>query len=179
MQPLLYLRRIASASALMSDAYMDIHAIRRQRVAQLIERLKLTYSAFGGRVEVAPQTVSRWFRDDKHAKNIGEKVARRIEELCELPRGWLDGEAVVAEPRAPYNAEPMRLETLLSLLAVQLDTATPANRPLIADLMQRFVLDPAARDGAVSAIRSLVPMPSTNERVERAFGLPRKAGNSH
>jgi hypothetical protein len=163
----------------MSDAYMDIHAIRRQRVLLLIERLGLNKSTFGARVEVAPATVHRWFRADKNGKNIGEKVARRIEQLCEMPRGWLDGEPAVIEPPTPYNAEPMRLETLLSLLAVQLDAAAPANRPLIADLMQRFVLDPAARDGAISAMRSLVPKPSADERVARSFGTPKNMDNHH
>jgi transcriptional regulator with XRE-family HTH domain len=179
MQALLNLQHIASETGLGSSAGMDIYETRRTRVTLLIKRLGLNYSQFGDRVEVAPQTVSRWFRDDKHAKNIGEKVARRIEELCDLPRGWLDGVDTVAEVAATYNAEPMRLETLLSLLAVQLDTATAANRPLIADLMQRFVLDPAARDGAVAAIRSLVPVPSPDERVARSFGTPRKADNHH
>lgn len=156
---------------------MDIYDARRTRVATLMRERGLNKSAFGELVDVNPNTVSRWFQTGDGQKNIGEKVARRIEEKLGLPRAWLDGiEPVlvtVAEPAAAYNAQPMPLTTILCLLATHLDTAIPANRPMIADMLQRFVLDSGAREGAIAAITSLVPQPSPDKRVASAYGAPK------
>jgi transcriptional regulator with XRE-family HTH domain len=156
---------------------MDIYDARRARVATLMQERKLNQSAFGELVDVNPNTVSRWFQTGAGRKNIGEKVARRIEEKLELPRAWLDGiEPVlvtVSEPVAAYNAQPMPLSTVLSLLATHLDAAAPASRPLIADMLQRFVLDPAARESATLALLAVVPQPSPDERVASAYGDPK------
>jgi hypothetical protein len=130
---------------------------------------------FGERVEVAEQTVSRWFQKGDGRKNIGEKVARRIESKLCLPRGWLDGitQPAAAEQPAPYNAKPMPLRTVLSLLAFHLDTASPVNRPLMADALARFASDPALREGAITTLLALVPPPAQDHRVANAYGDPK------
>jgi hypothetical protein len=156
---------------------MDIHDMRRTRVAKLMEDRRLKQRAFGELVEVSEATVSRWFQTGAGRKNIGEKVARRIEEKLGLPRAWLDGiepaPVVVAEPAAAYNAQPMPLTTVLCLLATHLDAAALSSRPLIADMLRRFVLDPAARESTTLALLAVVPQPSPDERVASAYGDPK------
>jgi hypothetical protein len=156
---------------------MDTHDTRRTRVAKLMTDRRLNQRAFGELVEVSEATVSRWFQTGAGRKNIGEKVARRIEDKLGLPRGWLDGIeptlVTVAEPSSAYNVEPMRLDTLLWTLATHIDTAPLGNRPSVGDLMRQFVLGAADRTALVAAILALVPQPVDDARVANAYGDPK------
>ncbi|MFP3849114.1 helix-turn-helix transcriptional regulator [Pseudomonas sp. W5-01] len=71
---------------------MDIYAIRKQQLINLIGNQKK--GACAERWGMAPAHLSQ-ILSDKTAKNLGDDVARRIEAVEGLPRGWFDalGEA--------------------------------------------------------------------------------------
>jgi phage repressor protein C with HTH and peptisase S24 domain len=73
-------------------ARMDIYAIRKQQLINLIGNQKK--GACAERWGMAPAHLSQ-ILSDKTAKNLGDDVARRIEAVEGLPRGWFDslGEA--------------------------------------------------------------------------------------
>ncbi|MEQ0999427.1 phage repressor protein, partial [Pseudomonas aeruginosa] len=66
---------------------MDIYQIRKQNLIQLIGGQRK--SACAERWEMSPAHLSQ-ILSDKTRKNLGDDVARRIEALEGLPRGWLD-----------------------------------------------------------------------------------------
>lgn len=68
---------------------MDISAIRADNFRRLLadnEAQRLSTTQFGQRIGMSQSQVSQI----KHGKNIGEKVARRIEEMLGLEFGWMD-----------------------------------------------------------------------------------------
>jgi phage repressor protein C with HTH and peptisase S24 domain len=77
---------------------MDIHDtnqlknVRRLRLRELVTtRFGGKQSAFADAIERSPSYVARIFSDNPaHSRNIGESLARQIEEKCHLPKGWLD-----------------------------------------------------------------------------------------
>ena len=68
-------------------AHMDIYAIRKQQLIGLIGSQKK--GACAERWGMAPAHLSQ-ILSDKTAKNLGDDVARRIEAVEGLPRGWFD-----------------------------------------------------------------------------------------
>lgn len=68
-------------------AHMDIYAIRKQQLISLIGSQKK--GACAERWGMAPAHLSQ-ILSDKTAKNLGDDVARRIEAVEGLPRGWFD-----------------------------------------------------------------------------------------
>ena len=66
---------------------MDIYAIRKQQLISLIGNQKKGVCA--ERWGMAPAHLSQ-ILSDKTAKNLGDDVARRIEAVEGLPRGWFD-----------------------------------------------------------------------------------------
>ncbi|MGA9224458.1 MAG: S24 family peptidase [Pseudomonas graminis] len=79
---------------------MDIYAIRKQQLINLIGNQKK--GACAERWGMAPAHLSQ-ILSDKTAKNLGDDVARRIEAVEGLPRGWFDalgeaGAGVLAPP---------------------------------------------------------------------------------
>ena len=66
---------------------MDIYAIRKQQLISLIGNQKKGVCA--ERWGMAPAHLSQ-ILSDKTAKNLGDDVARRIEVVEGLPRGWFD-----------------------------------------------------------------------------------------
>jgi hypothetical protein len=68
-------------------ARMDIYAIRKQQLIKLIGNRKK--GACAERWGMAPAHLSQ-ILSDKTAKNLGDDVARRIEIVEKLPRGWFD-----------------------------------------------------------------------------------------
>ena len=68
-------------------ARMDIYAIRKQQLISLIGSQKK--GACAERWGMAPAHLSQ-ILSDKTAKNLGDDVARRIETVEGLPRGWFD-----------------------------------------------------------------------------------------
>lgn len=69
--------------------------VRRLRLRELVRsHFGGRQSAFASAIERSPSYVARLFSDNpSHARNIGESLARQIEELCNLPTGWLDRSA--------------------------------------------------------------------------------------
>lgn len=68
-------------------AHMDIYAIRKQQLISLIGNQRK--GACAERWGMAPAHLSQ-ILSDKTAKNLGDDVARRIEAIEGLPRGWFD-----------------------------------------------------------------------------------------
>lgn len=68
-------------------ACMDIYAIRKQKLISLIGTQRK--GACAERWGMAPAHLSQ-ILSDKTAKNLGDDVARRIEAIERLPRGWFD-----------------------------------------------------------------------------------------
>jgi len=66
---------------------MDIYAIRKQKLISLIGTQRK--GACAERWGMAPAHLSQ-ILSDKTAKNLGDDVARRIEAIERLPRGWFD-----------------------------------------------------------------------------------------
>lgn len=77
-------------------ARMDIYAIRKQQLISLIGSQRK--GACAERWGMAPAHLSQ-ILSDKTAKNLGDDVARRIESIEGLPRGWFDSIA----PGEPIN----------------------------------------------------------------------------
>lgn len=70
---------------------MDNSQIRKENITSILK------SQFGDKkVSLAqaigknPVVVQRWFSEGKGRRNLGDKVAREIEDKLQLPRGWLD-----------------------------------------------------------------------------------------
>ena len=68
-------------------ARMDIYAIRKQKLISLIGTQRK--GACAERWGMAPAHLSQ-ILSEKTAKNLGDDVARRIEAIEKLPRGWFD-----------------------------------------------------------------------------------------
>lgn len=68
-------------------ARMDIYAIRKHNLVKLIGSQRK--GACAERWGMAPAHLSQ-ILSDKTAKNLGDDVARRIESVERLPRGWFD-----------------------------------------------------------------------------------------
>lgn len=118
---------------------MDRAAIRAKRTRQLIdEQFHGVDAEFARKIEVAATQVARWFmdKDNKHRRNIGERMARLIEDRCGLAPYWLDAETgnVVSEPRREYMADRSKAR-LLELF----DGLTPSQRKHFLADMQRAV----------------------------------------
>ncbi len=79
-------------------ARMDIYAIRKQKLISLIGTQRK--GACAERWGMAPAHLSQ-ILSDKTAKNLGDDVARRIEVIEKLPRGWFD--SISADESATLN----------------------------------------------------------------------------
>ena len=80
---------------------MDIYAIRKQQLIRLIGSQKK--GACAERWGMAPAHLSQ-ILSDKTAKNLGDEVARRIETIEGLPRGWFDSLPDLAFPEHPNQS---------------------------------------------------------------------------
>ena len=83
-------------------ARMDIYAIRKRQLITLIGDQKK--GACAERWGMAPAHLSQ-ILSDKTAKNLGDDVARRIEVVEKLPRGWFDSLQTADEPVTPAPKE--------------------------------------------------------------------------
>ena len=81
-------------------ARMDIYAIRKQKLISLIGTQRK--GACAERWGMAPAHLSQ-ILSDKTAKNLGDDVARRIETIEKLPRGWFD--SISADESNSLNGE--------------------------------------------------------------------------
>lgn len=120
---------------------MDIYAIRKHQLITLIGNQKK--GACAERWGMAAAHLSQ-ILSDKTAKNLGDDVARRIESIEKLPRGWFDsipsdGGVVVSE------AEP---ESETSCVAVKAASAADQVKRMLAKVKGLSV---EARDRIVAA----------------------------
>lgn len=83
-------------------ARMDIYAIRKRQLINLIGDQKK--GACAERWGMAPAHLSQ-ILSEKTAKNLGDDVARRIEVVEKLPRGWFDSLPTDDEPVGPGPKE--------------------------------------------------------------------------
>ena len=83
-------------------ARMDIYAIRKQKLISLIGTQRK--GACAERWGMAPAHLSQ-ILSEKTAKNLGDDVARRIEVVEKLPRGWFDSLPTDDESVGPGSKE--------------------------------------------------------------------------
>ena len=94
-------------------ARMDIYAIRKQKLISLIGNQRK--GACAERWGMAPAHLSQVL-SDKTAKNLGDDVARRIEIIEKLPRGWFDSISAdeLAALKGRHEGSPESEEPALS-----------------------------------------------------------------
>lgn len=85
---------------------MDIYEIRKHNLVKLIGSQRKGSCA--ERWGMAPAHLSQ-ILSDKTAKNLGDDVARRIEEVEGLPRGWFDSIPSGGEEQSPAEAADSKL----------------------------------------------------------------------
>ena len=85
---------------------MDIYEIRKHNLVKLIGSQRKGSCA--ERWGMAPAHLSQ-ILSDKTAKNLGDDVARRIEEVEGLPRGWFDSIPTGGEPQSQADAGDNKL----------------------------------------------------------------------
>ncbi|MFP3922352.1 helix-turn-helix transcriptional regulator [Pseudomonas sp. W5-36] len=118
---------------------MDIYSIRKQQLISLIGNQKK--GACAERWGMAPAHLSQ-ILSDKTAKNLGDDVARRIETVEGLPRGWFDSLGATDKGVMPATAASQSSED--------------APKSTAADLVKQMLakvggLSTAARDRIVAA----------------------------
>lgn len=71
---------------------MDIYEIRRRNTRSLLEaEFGGNKSAMAARLSVESSYLSRWFTQRAgHKRRIGDKMARKLENVCGRPKYWLD-----------------------------------------------------------------------------------------
>lgn len=70
---------------------MEIHQQRKANLQRLIdEHYDGVIKKLCSKVGVSHNTIWRLVADTKHSRNIGEELARRIEEASGVPAGYLD-----------------------------------------------------------------------------------------
>ena len=95
---------------------MDIKDIRRFRLRKLVlTRFGGKQSAFADAIGRSASYVARLFSTNPaHSRNIGESLARQIEQICEVPTGFLDQPLTKAEELGafdPATNPPARMRT--------------------------------------------------------------------
>ena len=104
-----------------------------------------------------PAQISHWFTGHRP---IGEKVARDIEMAMQLPRGWLDDDAIdtVAikdeEPRAACVVHT--IDDAIDTITNAINQLKPEDRAAISALLGLYAKDPASNEGTISAIKMLL-----------------------
>lgn len=119
---------------------MEIQDIRRMRLAELIkENYRGSQSRFVDETGENQGEVSALLKN----KSFGEKKARKLEEKCGLPAGWLDqppapSEEVVGEtiPRTPPSSSTFRIVESVERARVALIYATPEEIDLLTCFRQ-------------------------------------------
>lgn len=78
---------------------MDIKDIRRKNLRHLLDALGLKSYQFAEKVGTSASTISQYSADSK-TRNMGDELARRIEQAFGLPHGYMDKEHAVEKPYA-------------------------------------------------------------------------------
>lgn len=121
---------------------MDIATIRTKRVRQLIRQEFSDIDAkFAEHTKIAATQVARWFMEGKNRRNIGERLARRIEKECGLAPYWLDTETgnIVSAP-ASGNGHSLDARTRDRLLAL-FDSLKPSQQKHFLHEIEKVAAD--------------------------------------
>lgn len=116
------------------DSVMEISEIRRTRLQQVInEHFKGVQAAFCEKADIDSSYVSRIFTAiPEHRRNIGEKMARKIEEKLRLEPGYMD-----VLP-APATYQTSKNQTSLGVAYERPNYHTPNVSPVtVTDLEKR------------------------------------------
>lgn len=113
-------------------AAMDVHAIRKRKVAELIAA-EGSKKAFALRIESDPNYFSQIY-GPSGTRNIGDAMARKIEMVYKLPRGYLD------------QGEPGDLEEIIASLSAE-------SKRAVADFLEFQLVRAGALDNPVTAAR--------------------------
>lgn len=105
---------------------MGIYDLRKENLQKLIaQRYDGVIKKLCTDMGVAHNTIWRLVADSKHSRNIGEDLARRIEEATGVPSGYLDlneadqVDAEVSDMARRISALPKRnREALMEMLSV-------------------------------------------------------------
>jgi phage repressor protein C with HTH and peptisase S24 domain len=147
-------------------ACMDIYAIRKRQLMKLIGDQKKGVCA--ERWGMAPAHLSQ-ILSDKTAKNLGDDVARRIEMVEKLPRGWFD-----ALPNDDESASPDLKESNMAPVTDSNSSAADQVKQMLAKVKGLSI---EARDRIVAAAEepddglphqlsgSLASLRPTNEEI--------------
>lgn len=126
----------------MSNTRMDIHDIRKARLNELID---LAFAgnqlAFAKKTGIKAPQVNRWLSDTaSDTRNITEASARKIEELCGKPRGWLDHDesATPEEIATAFSGGKESKRELLTLVARLPDSETETLLPLVRSILAKY-----------------------------------------
>lgn len=123
---------------------MDIYAIRKQNLISLIGTRRKNACAL--KWEMAPAHLSQ-ILSDRTEKNLGDDVARRIESLEGLDRGWMD-QLREPGPEGSAEAPPASGKTPADLVRAML--ATKAGKALSKEARERLL--GAAEEQPVSTL---------------------------
>jgi len=123
-------------------ARMDIYAIRKHQLVKLIGSQKKGSCA--ARWNMAPAHLSQ-ILSDKTAKNLGDDVARRIEAIEGLPRGWFDSIPTGEEASPKHPAS----DALVGSAADQVKQMLARVKGLSSEVRDRIV---AAADAASNVV---------------------------
>lgn len=91
-------------------ASMEIKEIRRKNLGVLLENT--THIAFAEKAGMAAAHVSQIVNG---SRNMGDKIARRIEKKLSLPVGWMDGPKMLYGTRDPDEPLKRGIEILTAM----------------------------------------------------------------
>lgn len=84
---------------------MDLYQTRRERLNLLVaQQFSGVAYRLAAHLELDPVQVYRLLGRSNRTSNCGQVLARRIEQACHLPSGWLDTPSNATEPSARLAA---------------------------------------------------------------------------
>ena len=127
---------------------MDIYEIRKHNLVKLIGSQRKGSCA--ERWGMAPAHLSQ-ILSDKTAKNLGDDVARRIEGIEGLPRGWFDSLLAEDEPLPQADA----IDSKLSAADLVKQMLAKSGKGIPEEVRQRLLAaaeEPTATSGAADSV---------------------------
>jgi hypothetical protein len=127
---------------------MDVYQIRRRRLFELIStRFEGRQVDFAHAIGRQPNYISRCLSDNPaHRKKIGEKLARHIEDILDLPLLWMDNEGPSMGTHIPAISDKALQ------VAISYEQLSPEQRAAVDATLKAFKAesppedDPARRD---------------------------------
>ncbi|UTW44814.1 hypothetical protein KFE80_10480 [bacterium SCSIO 12696] len=120
---------------------MTVQEIRYQKLQELLEHCQGNQAMLarqaGTNAAYISQIINRTPLPSGKLRNVGERLARKLERAFHKPHGWMDerGASAVAETRADYQATDPQWQALL-------DTArqlTPQQLPVAVDMLAALI----------------------------------------